>query len=775
MARHKWNIAEYILLSLPFLLLMAYLADVPFFIPREVLPERRYLTLGASVGAEGLKEARGKAWEAFAVTEDGLVLLPPRSAPISAFQDAASRLPARPLIGPVVSDLAGRGLQWGKARVVSTGVFCTEEITALDAAARSRGIPLFLDFGEAPGAVQGKALAPKDAEMPKGTEMTEGRHDAFPMLSISARLRPKDDRIAFELLFAPEARVAKEISISTATPGRETELWKGTGMDLPEDLVVRLDETKRKISPGIRVSIRGDQAEVRYATYDLAAEMVEAPRVLVISEREGQTSWIESIYPSNRATPDEAADFDLHSYELIVVDGLPLTKIRGKLLDNLLSVLDRGTGSILFAADSPNFGKRGDNPRLEAMLPVSLLPKSLKELPDLALLVLIDTSGSMFGDKLSLAKVTGLELLRELKPTDRVGMLLFSDERQWVYDFAPNASVVAAPVIDPIPATGGTDLAAALSAGLDRLAQVPLAEKHAVIVSDGVTRPADFGILVARARREGVTVSTMGVGTDLNRILLEELATGTGGRFYRVSGPEEVPALLFEDRKNEARPPFQQGRTRILALNGEEVATVDGMSLYSTAPGATVVLTDAVGDPLLASRERKNRAVLLFASDLHGTYTSEFFSKPLAAGIFKDRLDTLFSERPLEVSLLEGRRGVHVGLRSDCLVRPALLVTAPGHVPIEVEFRKSGEGNWETRVVPPAPGRYTASILDRGSGVASFSLASNDDLAGLEEADTDAMDAFRPMALGRFECRTAWLVLFFLASIATTLVLRIRR
>jgi len=771
MARHKWDIAEYALLLLPFLMLAAYLADLPFFMPRSILPERRYLALAASAGAEGLKAATGKAFEAFAVTEDGLVPLPSRSAPASAFQEAASRLPARALIGPIVSDLA-RGLpRWRKARVVFTGTLCAEEIAELDAAAREQGVPLFLDAREDPG---------NAAENDRGTELSDVTRGDFPLLSISSRLRPKEDRIAFELLFAPEARAAREIRVTAAdsangTTGKGAELWRGTGMDLPRDLVLRLDETKKNLSAGIAVSMQGDRTTARTAVYGLAADMDEAPRVLVVSDREGQTSWIESVYPSRRATLDEAANLDLHAYELIVFDGLPLAKIQGKLLGNLLSVAKRGTGSFLFAADSPDFGKKGDNPEIEALLPVSLLPKSLKELPDLALLVLIDTSGSMFGDKLSLAKVTGLELLRELKPTDRVGMLLFSDERQWVYDFAPNASVVAAPVIDPIPATGGTDLATALAAGLDRLAQVPLEEKHAVIVTDGVTRPADFRALAARARREGVTISTMGVGTDLNRALLEELAIGTGGRFYRVSGPEEVPSLLFEDRKNEARPPFIQARTTVLALNGEEVATVDGMALYSAAAGATVVLTDAVGDPLLASMERRNRAALLFASDLHGTYTEGFFSKPLAAGIFKDRLDALFSEKPLEVSLFEGRRGVHVGLRSDSLVRPSLLLTAPGHVPVEADFERRGEGDWEARIVPPAKGLYAASIIDRGSGIASFSIASNDDLAGLEAADVEAASGYRPLTFRRFGCRAAWLFLFFFCSIATTLVLRIRR
>lgn len=760
MARHKWNIVKYAVLSLPFLMLAAYLVDLPFLVPRDMLPERRYLAVAASAGAEGLKAARGNAREAFAVTENGLVALPPGSAPDSAFQPAASLLPDRSLIGPVVSDLAKGLPRMRKLRLVSTDALCAEEIASLAAEARNQGLPLDLDI---PGAY-GKAPGPR---------ASHAMNNDFPVLSISSRLRPKEDRITFELLFAPEATRAGLIRVAASDRG--TELWHGSGLDLPKDLVLRLEASKKDLSAGVTVSLQDDREGTRTTVYDLATEMDEAPQVLVISERRGQTSWIEEVYPSRRTTPEGAAELDLHAYELVVLDGFPLARIRGKLLNKLLEVSKRGTGSILFVADSPDFGKKGEKPELEALLPVSLLPKSLKELPDLALLVLIDTSGSMFGDKLSLAKVTGLELLRELKPTDRVGMLLFSDERQWVYDFAPNASIVAAPVIDPVPATGGTDLATALSAGLDRLARVPLQEKHAVIVSDGVTRPADFGVLAARARREGVTISTMGVGTDLNRALLEELAIGTGGRFYRVSGPEEVPSLLFEDRKNEARPPFIQARTPVLALNGEEVATVDGMSLYSAASGATVVLTDAVGDPLLASMERMNRAVLLFASDLHGTYTSGFFSKPLAAGIFKDRLDALFSERPLEVSLLEGRRGVHIGLRSDSLVRPSLLLSAPGHASIEAEFVRRGQGDWDARIVPPARGRYTASIIDRGSGAASFSIASNDGLSGLETADVDAAASYRAMASGRFGCRTAWLLLFFLSSVATTLVLRTER
>lgn len=243
--------------------------------------------------------------------------------------------------------------------------------------------------------------------------------------------------------------------------------------------------------------------------------------------------------------------------------------------------------------------------------------------------------------------MTGLKLLRELKPTDRVGMLLFSDKRRWVYDFAPNSSVVAAPIIDQVPAGGGTDLAAAFAAGLDRLAYVPIRDRHVVIVS------------------EGVTISIMGIGADLYRALLERLARETGGRFYRITDPDEVPSLLFEDRKSEARPPFVQSSLPALSIGGGHVATIGGMSLYSADPNSTVLFTDALGDQLFASKEYGNRAVVFFASARGRTGTVP-------------RPPERCLDRSWPSSFLAGWPRHGIGIRGNRRLRPG----ADGRVPV---------------------------------------------------------------------------------------------
>ncbi|HWQ09284.1 MAG TPA: vWA domain-containing protein, partial [Holophaga sp.] len=438
-------------------------------------------------------------------------------------------------------------------------------------------------------------------------------------------------------------------------------------------------------------------------------------------------------------------------------------------------VAARRTGSLLFAADSPRFGRKGDNPPLEELLPVTLLPRSLKDLPDLAVLILLDVSGSMFGDKLSLAKVTGLELLRSLKPGDRVGMLLFSDERRWLYDFQPDAGIQASPALGPLSAGGGTDLHPALAEGLARLAGQPIKAKHVVLITDGITRPADFQPLVEEARRKGISISAMGVGLDANRPLLERLALQTEGRYYPVESVEAVPSLLFQDRMSEARAIFGQGRIPVLAMSGEQVGWVGGMAQYTPIPTASVLFADKAGDPLLASREQGNRAVLLFASDLHGGYTGEFFASREAVGAFKDRLDALFARRPVQVRVVQTARGISVLVRSDDLVAPALLLSRAGAPPVTCPFRRMDPGGWVAEAVLPFQGIWNAAILERGGSLAAFRIGVSGGLGGVRSDSAAALAAFRPKRFRIVRLPSLWLGLFFAASLACTVCLRVKR
>jgi len=267
----------------------------------------------------------------------------------------------------------------------------------------------------------------------------------------------------------------------------------------------------------------------------------------------------------------------------------------------------------------------------------------------------------------------------------------------------------------------------------------------------------------------------MGVGEDADRAFLERLASGTGGRYYPVSSAEEIPSLIFEDRSSVARAAFAQGRIPVLALNGDRLATIGGMAQYTATPTAEVMLSDDLGDPLFATRESGNRAVLLFASDLYGTYTSELFASREASGAIRDRLDALFADRPSQASVTETARGLVVSVRSDRLAAPRLLLSRAGSPPLEAAFHRAGASTWAVEVAPPAKGRWSASILDRGSSLAAFPVAVNGGMAGGRADAMAALAGYRPSAFRLARFPTAWLGLFFAASLACTVFLRTKR
>ncbi|HUX37507.1 MAG TPA: VWA domain-containing protein, partial [Rectinemataceae bacterium] len=506
-----------------------------------------------------------------------------------------------------------------------------------------------------------------------------------------------------------------------------------------------------------------------------SVESSSSPRVLVIDGAKRGASFIDSLYPAKHLGPAEAQSIDPADWELIVDDGLPLKELGPSLSSRLAADARAGRTSLLFAADSADFGRRGDNPALESVLPVTLLPPSLKDLPDMAVLILLDYSGSMYGGKLSLAKVTSLELLRGLKPDDRVGLLLFSDKRKWIWSFIPSRQIQAAPLLDPVEAEGGTELAPALMEGMDRLADTGPGEKHIVVISDGVTRPADFQALAARARQKGITISTMGVGEDVNRALLEKLAAESGGRFHLVTSADEIPALIFEDRKDQARPRFAEGRIPILDPAGTRVAVIGGMAQYAIRQGASTLYSNEVGDPLFAELDSGRRAIMLFASDLHGGFTGDFFANPSVAATLRDRLDSLFADRPRDIAVLETGREARVTLRSDALVAPSLELSRPGTGTRRLAFSRRDGETWEASVVLPDFYRWRATLEDRGTGLASFDLRLNDGVDGIDVPSARAAEAYRGSAFRILHEEGLWLLLFFASALGLTLAMRRRR
>lgn len=170
------------------------------------------------------------------------------------------------------------------------------------------------------------------------------------------------------------------------------------------------------------------------------------------------------------------------------------------------------------------------------------------------LVFLIDVSGSMDSeDKLALVK-RGLSLLvKNMRPADRVAIVTYAGESGIALEptlGSERATILAA--IDRLGAGGSTNGSGGINSAY------ALAEKHkvsgavnrVVLATDGdfnvgTTSQQELIRLIEEKRRGGVTLTTLGFGSDnINDGMLEQLADKGNGNYFYIDSFQEAQKVL---------------------------------------------------------------------------------------------------------------------------------------------------------------------------------------------------------------------------------------
>ena len=185
-------------------------------------------------------------------------------------------------------------------------------------------------------------------------------------------------------------------------------------------------------------------------------------------------------------------------------------------------------------------------------------------------ILLLDTSLSMYGEKLNRAVEALNYFLNSLSPPDHFDIILFNEE---TYTFSPV----------PLPATAdnveraldfirnsmlgsGSDLRKVLAKAVELAPQFPPGERSVVLVSDANPTLGTRNlkrILQTIRTNNGVNstrVFALGLGSDVNGSLLEELAKTGHGYFARARETEDITTALrifFEHVGNTSIENFQ--------------------------------------------------------------------------------------------------------------------------------------------------------------------------------------------------------------------------
>lgn len=170
-----------------------------------------------------------------------------------------------------------------------------------------------------------------------------------------------------------------------------------------------------------------------------------------------------------------------------------------------------------------------------------------------ALLLVLDRSGSMSDTKLVMARESVLAAARSLSAEDEVGVLAFDDGFEWIAPFqaATDYAALRRRLLQ-IRAEGGTNFLPALREAYAAIAARPAGIRHVVLVTDGQTRSAVFRDLVESGANAGITLSAVAVGDGADEDLLGRLATWGRGRLYPATDPQHLPQVITLDAKKFA-------------------------------------------------------------------------------------------------------------------------------------------------------------------------------------------------------------------------------
>lgn len=196
---------------------------------------------------------------------------------------------------------------------------------------------------------------------------------------------------------------------------------------------------------------------------------------------------------------------------------------------------------------------RSDEPQmLYLMLDVS--PRDLEEkvaTPPLNICLVLDRSTSMKGEKLDMVKATAIQLLRSLRPEDVFSVVAFSDRAEVIIPASISGDRKKQENnIQMMQTGGGTEIYNGLKAGVDEIRRTlsPARVNHIILLTDGHTYGDEQQCLdlASEAASLHIGISGMGIGHEWNDLLLDSIASKTGGSSAHISKPKDIQRLLVD-------------------------------------------------------------------------------------------------------------------------------------------------------------------------------------------------------------------------------------
>jgi Mg-chelatase subunit ChlD len=509
------------------------------------------------------------------------------------------------------------------------------------------------------------------------------------------------------------------------------------------------------LSPGhhlLRLQVEADADTLSQNNSAGALVVVTGPpSILVVEGSPGEsqflvealrTSGLNVEVDSPLSAPLEVTN--LRNYASVVLVDVAANQFAPGQLRALKTYVQNYGGGLVVAGGDHAFGP-GSYARtpLEEMLPVRMDLRGKSVSASTALILVIDTSGSMGGgpggaSKMDLAKEAAISAAELLGEYDQIGIVAFEDQPRWVIPPTPatDLGVVQAAIAEMQPG-GGTEIYPALRMAYDGLAPIDAKVKHIILLTDGEAPRGDYPGLTQQMKDANITLSTIGIGSDADTNLLQELATLGNGRYYDGNDPFDLPRLVVKETQQVQRAAIVEEDFKPVrissgaALDGIDMNTMPQLRGYvatTPKPQSSILLVSRQIDPVLAEWQFGLGRVIAWTSDVRNRWASRWIEWPefgrFWAQVVKrttrppedpNRQVTVKIDGNHAVITLDAQTGVEAADRHYL-----------NFLPTTASVIDPGGAQHEIALPQVAPGRYEASYAVEDDGIYALQVTQSE-------------------------------------------------
>lgn len=449
---------------------------------------------------------------------------------------------------------------------------------------------------------------------------------------------------------------------------------------------------------------------------------------------------------------------DLQQFDLFILSDVSALSLSRKQMELYRAWVQDFGGGFLMLGGENSFGVGGYfRTPVEQMLPVRMEHDDRQETPSVALLVVLDRSGSMSAPvqgqtKMALADQGAVYAMEVLQTKDLFGLLAVDSRVHNVVQIGPltNKEAVKDRIMAINAGGGGIYIYTSLLEAYQQLRDVNARIKHVILFSDAkdaeeksggemsdgtTTGGTSFDVVSAMfASRITTSVVALGFESDKDTEFLKQLAARGNGRFYLTSDALTLPQIFSTETMKVAQSSLFEEPFAVIpvvaapataGIPWEDAPLLLGCNTTKPKPTGDVLLATERGDPLLATWRYGLGQVAAFTSDAKSRWAAEWLQWPGYGKFWTQLVRSLIRSRDVSGFQVNTRRaGRRLDLTIDAVAPDGAF---RNDLKVSVNAVYPDQKTVTVSAAQTAPGRYEAGFDLPDEGTVLFAISSGNE------------------------------------------------